>query len=379
MLWEGAPRRRSRSRRAAGRLAGRRGAGAGARRAARRARQRRAAAARCGLRLCHRPRRSRSGRRGCATAARRRSCRCATTGRSACASSRTGPTGWATQRASFDTRAWRVPRAPSRAAVGPHLVRVGWFPQVRDGDVRVVPRRRARPAHARRDRCARRRRRGTTTRVAAGRVARYAVVRPRRSRRRRVHANVPRRAPRQRLDALRGKSAWLAFSGDPLDDASYAKLDVDRIVATAARAGLRSIELRLAYGAFDEVTPAAKATIDQLIDGLAAHHVAVIGWTVPRTAAFDDLARNVAVAAYRTPGGNAIARPGGRPRARRGVPGRRSGRLRRAERVPGGAAARGRAARAAGRDGRGPVPRASRRRRRFRTARSRATPTCCSR
>jgi hypothetical protein len=72
------------------------------------------------------------------------------------------------------------------------------------------------------------------------------------------------------------------------------------------RAGLRSIELRLAYGAFDEVTPPAKATIDRLIDGLAAHHVAVIGWTVPRTVAFDDLARNAAVAAYRTPSGNGI-------------------------------------------------------------------------
>ena len=72
-------------------------------------------------------------------------------------------------------------------------------------------------------------------------------------------------------------------------------------------AGLRSIELRLAYGAFDEVTPGAKVTIDRLIDGLVSHHIAVIGWTVPRTVAFEDLARNVAVASYRTPGGSAIS------------------------------------------------------------------------
>jgi len=103
-----------------------------------------------------------------------------------------------------------------------------------------------------------------------------------------------------------GKSAWLAFSGDPLDDASYAKLDVEQIVATATRAGLRSVELRLAYGAFDEITPASKATIDRLIDALVARHVAVIGWTVPRATAFDDLARNAAVAAYRTPNGTAL-------------------------------------------------------------------------
>ncbi|MDP9106222.1 MAG: hypothetical protein M3N49_09840, partial [Candidatus Eremiobacteraeota bacterium] len=41
-----------------------------------------------------------------------------------------------TQRASFDTHAWRTPRTVA-AAVGPHLARIGWFPQVRDGAVRV--------------------------------------------------------------------------------------------------------------------------------------------------------------------------------------------------------------------------------------------------
>ena len=209
-----------------------------------------------------------------------------------------------TQRASFDTRAWRVPRTVA-AAVGPHLVRVGWFPQVRDGTVRVY----------RVDSAGRRTLAATVQApssswdddaVKPGRVARYAVVRPHGSASE-AHAIVPPQLADSTVDAIRGKSAWLAFSADPLDDAAYTKLDVDGIVDTAVRAGLRSVELRLAYGAFDEVTPPAKATIDRLIDGLAAHHVAVIGWTVPRTVAFDDLARNAAVAAYRTPAGNGMS------------------------------------------------------------------------
>ncbi|MEA2784986.1 MAG: hypothetical protein QOF71_1090, partial [Candidatus Eremiobacteraeota bacterium] len=208
-----------------------------------------------------------------------------------------------TQHASFDTRTWRVARTVAVAA-GPHLVRVGWFPQVRDGDVRVyridargtrTPAATLRAPSSSWDDAA----------VVPGRVARYAVVRPNGTPVL-VHANVPPPLAESGVDVIRGKSAWLAFSADPLDDGAYTKLDVDGIVDTAMRAGLRSIQLRLAYGAFDEVTPPAKATIDRLIDGLAAHRIAVIGWTVPRTVAFDDVARNVAVAAYRTPSGNGI-------------------------------------------------------------------------
>jgi hypothetical protein len=213
------------------------------------------------------------------------------------------PAGLGERRAAFDTRAWRTPRVVA-APVGPHLVRIGWFPQVREGVVRI-------------DRVDAR---GKRTRAAAlhapasswdddaaqpNRVARYAVELPRRGVAT-VHADVPPELPVSTVDAIRGKSAWLAFSGDPLDDESYAKLDPDRIVATAVKAGLRSVELRLAYGAFDEATPDAKATVDRLIDGLAAHRIAVIGWTVPRAASFEDLARNAAVAAYRTPAGNGI-------------------------------------------------------------------------
>jgi hypothetical protein len=214
------------------------------------------------------------------------------------------PAGLGEQRAAFDSRGWRVARVVA-AAVGPHLVRIGWFPRARTGAVRVyrvdargrrtLAAMLAAPASSWDDRV-----------VEPGRVARYAVVRPR-SAPALVHADVPPELPPSSVDALRGKSAWLAFSGDPLDDESYAKLDVDAIVGAAVHAGLRSIELRLAYGAFDEVTPESKATIDRLIDRLVAHHVAVIGWTVPRTPSFEDLARDAQVAAYRTPGGSAIS------------------------------------------------------------------------
>jgi hypothetical protein len=207
------------------------------------------------------------------------------------------------QRASFDTRTWQLPRAVARA-LGPHLVRVGWFPRVTGGAVRVY----------RVDGAGGKRLAATLfppssswddAAVRSGAVARYVVETP--QTRTVVDADVPGELPLTNIGTIRGKSAWLAFSADPLDDDSFAKLDVDRIVATALRSGLRSIELRLAYGAFDESAPAAKATIDRLIDELTAHGIAVIGWTVPRAAAFDDLAENAAVAAYRTPRGSRIS------------------------------------------------------------------------
>jgi len=213
------------------------------------------------------------------------------------------PAGLAEQRASFDTRAWRTPRVVA-APAGPHLVRIGWFPQVLDGVVRVY----RVDARGNRTRAAALRAPASSwddESVQPNRVARYAVELPGRGVAA-VHADVPPELPPSAVDAIRGKSAWLAFSGDPLDDESYAKLDPDRIVATAVRAGLRSVELRLAYGAFDENTPDAKATVDRIVDGLAAHRIATIGWTVPRAASFEDLARNADVAAYRTPAGNRI-------------------------------------------------------------------------
>src|SRR5665213_3471272 len=182
-------------------------------------------------------------------------------------------------------------------------VRVGWFPRLRAGAARVYridgagQRTLAAIVHAPASSW-------DDGAVQPGATMQYAVVRTTETQV--VRAAVPAELPASASDALRGKSAWLAFSADPLDDASYLKLDVDRIVATAARAGLRSVELRLAYGAFDETGPAAKPVIDRLIDGFAARRIAVIGWTVPRTTAFEDLARNAEVAAYRTPAGNGI-------------------------------------------------------------------------
>jgi hypothetical protein len=81
--------------------------------------------------------------------------------------------------------------------------------------------------------------------VRPGHTARYAVALPHIAEVL-VRAAVPAELPESSANAVRGKSAWLAFSGDPLDDDAYAKLDVDQIVATAVRAGLRSVELRLA-------------------------------------------------------------------------------------------------------------------------------------
>ena len=213
------------------------------------------------------------------------------------------PAGLGEQRVSLDTRAWHGPRVVA-AAIGPHLIRIGWFPRVRAGTVRVF-----RLDEAGRRTLAARLPAPVSSwdddTVRPGTTARYAVERPHAANAV-VRVPVPAPLPESGTDAIRGKSAWLAFSADPLDDASYAKLDVDHIVATAVHAGLRSIELRLAYGAFDEVTPPARATIDRLIDGLTAHHVAVIGWTVPRAPSFEDLARNAEIAAYRTPRGSGI-------------------------------------------------------------------------
>jgi len=221
------------------------------------------------------------------------------------------PAGLAEQRAAFDTRTWALPRVVAQA-IGPHLVRVGWFPQVTAAAVRVyrvgANGRRALAATLPAPTSS-----WDDTAVTPGTVARYIVVRPNAAAQiaaassAAVHALVPSAVPASSAELLCGKAAWLAFSGDPMDDDGYDKSDVDQIVATATRAGLKAVELRMAYGAFDELTPAAKATVDRLIDGLVAHHVAVIGWTVPRQNAFDDLARNAAVAAYRTPAGSAIS------------------------------------------------------------------------
>ena len=204
-------------------------------------------------------------------------------------------------RAGFATRAEPVVVA---GALGPHLVRLGWFPRVRRGSVRI-----ARVVAGGAAVTAAVLRAPVSSwddgAVTPGRVARYVVVLP--GSRHAVRAVVPAELPAADAQVLRGTAAWLAFSGDPLDDARYTALDVDQIVATAVRARLRMVELRLAYGAFAETTAAAQPTIDALIDGLTTHGIRVLGWTVPRTPAADDLAEATAVAAIRTPAGNGLS------------------------------------------------------------------------
>ncbi len=208
------------------------------------------------------------------------------------------------RRAAFDTRAWALPRLAA-AAVGPHLVRIGWFPRPPRGSVRIE-----RVDGGGRRRFAAALPPGTSSwddpAVEPGTTARYVVTRPG-AVPVPVAVPVPAALAVGTVDAVRGKGAWLAFSGDPLDPDGFAGLDVERIVATAKAAGLRYVELRLAYGAFDEVTAEARPTIDRLVDGLDAAGIAVVGWTVPRALAFDDLARDAAVAAYRTPSGHRLA------------------------------------------------------------------------
>ncbi len=209
-----------------------------------------------------------------------------------------------TRTIALDPRAWHLPRVVAQA-VGPHLVRVGWFPRLARGGVRIERvtaggvRGLAALAHDPQ------RSFWDDPGVAPDSTVRYRVTRPGEPART-VTVQVPPELPPSALDAVRGKGAWLAFSGDPLDDDGFAKLDADGIVATAKAAGLRYVELRLAYGAFDEVTAAAKPTVDRLIDGLDGAGIAVVGWTVPRALDGEDLRRDVAVAAYRTPAGHRI-------------------------------------------------------------------------
>jgi hypothetical protein len=114
----------------------------------------------------------------------------------------------------------------------------------------------------------------------------------------------PRGAP---LGRIAGKKMWLSFSPSPRDPNGYDTLDAAATVAQARAAGIRAIELRVAYGPFWEITDAARPAVDALLDAAAASGIAVIAWTVPRSTAFEDLATAERAASYRTARGTRFA------------------------------------------------------------------------
>ena len=201
------------------------------------------------------------------------------------------------QLARTDPRLWHFPRVVG-APLGPHLIQLGWFPR-ETSDVRIV-RIDARgkrapiaivapPSSTYRDES-----------VEPSSTYRYQIYR---------HGTKPVSTPWIRSDAelsqtsssaAAGKGIWLYFGTNPYDNHYIATLDPAAIADQAARAGLRYVELRTAYGAYWEVEPAIKDRVDAIIDGLANRGIATVGWTVPRQASYEDLRASVRSAEYRT-------------------------------------------------------------------------------
>jgi len=201
-----------------------------------------------------------------------------------------------------NTRTWSQPRVVA-APLGPHLVQIGWFPRATtpvqltriDGRGRRVALATL-PVNSSTYRDAT---------VVPGRHYRYVVTRGKNVATLPAVA-VPPALPPSRADLASGKGMWLYWSVNPLDDNFYGKLDPQAIVAQAERAGLHYVELRTAYGAHWLIPPAAKPTIDAIIDGLAAHGIVPMGWTVPREVTFEDLATSMRTIDYRTTSGTAL-------------------------------------------------------------------------
>lgn len=200
-----------------------------------------------------------------------------------------------------DTRAWRQPRIVA-AALGPRLVQIGWFPRA-PGPVRI----------ARIDASGRRTALASVTDASTYRDAsvrpgeryRYVVLRDGR-RTTLPFVSVPAALAPVPVSTVSGKGMWLYWSVNPIDDDYFGKLDPNAIVDRAVSAGLHYVELRTAYGAHWQIPPAAKPAIDAIVDGLAAHGIAAVGWTVPREATFEDLSASVRTAEYRTAHGTPL-------------------------------------------------------------------------
>ncbi len=201
-----------------------------------------------------------------------------------------------------DTRIWRQPRVVA-SALGPHMVQIGWFPRA------SAPVQLARiDGSGHREVLATLPPQSSTFRdatVVPGKHYRYLVARDAAVSTLPV-VSVPGPLPAASVDLASGKGMWLWWSVNPLDDNYYAKLDPNALVDQAVNAGLHFVELRTAYGAQWLIPPEAKPTIDAIIDGLAAHGIVAIGWTVPREATYEDLAVSMRTIDYRTTSGTPL-------------------------------------------------------------------------
>jgi hypothetical protein len=111
------------------------------------------------------------------------------------------------------------------------------------------------------------------------------------------------------LDSISGKGMFLFFTPDAADpEQGYLAYDINSVIETAATAGIRNIELRLAYGSFFEASnPGARAWLDTFVDASAAAGIRLLAWEVPRRATTSDIAEAIAIARYRTPAGNGFS------------------------------------------------------------------------
>ena len=202
-----------------------------------------------------------------------------------------------------DTRNWSGSRVVAQA-LGPHTVQVGWFPQenvlarvVRIDSLgrRAIMSVIAGPSSTYRD-----------TSAQPGARYRYLLYRSGYPPVKTAAIVTPPAARATSIAAASGKGMWLFFTANPIDPLYFKHLDAQAMVDQAVRAGLHYVELRTAYGAYWEITPEAKATVDAIIDGLAAHGIGTIGWTVPRDTTFEDLQASVRTAYYRTAKGTPL-------------------------------------------------------------------------
>jgi hypothetical protein len=194
-----------------------------------------------------------------------------------------------------------VPAAPAitGGVLGPHLMQLGWFPRTANGTITIA--RFVGTSHTRLRLSA-----PSSTfydsSVRPGATYVYRIVLPG-GFSKTLRARVP-NVPRATLDAIRGKGMWLFFSCNPADSNYIGRWNMRRMLAQAARAGIHSIALRVSFGEYWQIEPAAKRYVDAFLDGAAKLHILVLAWTVPREPSFEDLSQNLKALEYRTAAGN---------------------------------------------------------------------------